>query len=66
MRAVLRGHKLLTGSRGQAMRDIDSAVDVICRVSEMAAHLGDMIEDADATLLIVPHRVRPQPKLCSS
>ncbi|PZW48594.1 acetyltransferase [Humitalea rosea] len=53
MLSSLRGHKLLSGYRREEPRDIEAAVDVICRFSEMAADLGDLIGEADVNPLIV-------------
>ena len=53
MLASLRGYPLLTGFRRQAARDVASAVDTICRVSELAADLAGLIEEADVNPLIV-------------
>ena len=49
----LRGYALLTGHRGRPAADIESAVDAICRFSELAADCAALIEEADVNPLIV-------------
>ena len=49
----LRGFPLLAGFRGKAPVDLDAAVDAVCRLSELAADLADMIDEADINPLIV-------------
>lgn len=53
MLSSLKGYRLLTGYRGQAPRDIESAVDAICRFSELAADMGDALSEADVNPVIV-------------
>ena len=53
MLASLRGHALLTGFRGKAGVDIDGLVDTICRLSELAHDLRDMIDQIDVNPVIV-------------
>jgi acetyltransferase len=47
MLASLRGHALLTGFRGKPGVDIDSLVDTLCRLSELAHELRDVIDQID-------------------
>lgn len=49
----LRGYALLTGHRGKAGVDVKAAVDVICRVSEMASDLSNLLAEVDINPLIV-------------
>ena len=42
-----------TGFRQQPVRDVGSALDTICRFSELAADLADLIEEADVNPVIV-------------
>jgi len=49
----LKGYKLLTGYRGAAGVDVDSLVDAICRISELADDLRDLIEEIDVNPVIV-------------
>ncbi|KVQ61111.1 acetate--CoA ligase family protein [Burkholderia territorii] len=49
----LKGYALLNGHRGRPVLDIDSAVDTICRFSELAADLGDALTEADVNPVIV-------------
>jgi acetate---CoA ligase (ADP-forming) len=53
MLSSLRGYPLLTGFRQQPARDVGSALDTICRFSELAADLADLIEEADVNPVIV-------------
>jgi acetyltransferase len=47
MLASLRGHALLTGFRGKPGVDIDTLVDTLCRLSELAHDLRDVIDQID-------------------
>jgi acetate---CoA ligase (ADP-forming) len=49
----LQGYKLLTGYRGAAAVNIESLVDTICRISELANDLKDDIDEIDANPVIV-------------
>ena len=51
--ASLRGYRLLTGFRNQPALDVDAAVEAICRFSEMASDLVDVMEEVDVNPLIV-------------
>lgn len=53
MLASLRGRALLTGFRGKAGVDIDGLVDTICRLSELAHDLRDMIDQIDINPVVV-------------
>ena len=53
MLASLRGYPLLTGFRKQPPCDIEAAIDAICRFSELAADLADVIGEADVNPVIV-------------
>lgn len=52
MLASLRGHALLTGFRGKPGIDIDALVDIICRLSELAHDLRDVIDQIDVNPVI--------------
>jgi acyl-CoA synthetase (NDP forming) len=52
MLASLRGHALLTGFRGKPGIDIDGLVDIICRLSELAHDLRDVIDQIDVNPVI--------------
>jgi acetate---CoA ligase (ADP-forming) len=52
MLASLRGHALLTGFRGKPGIDIDGLVDIICRLSELARDLRDVIDQIDVNPVI--------------
>jgi len=52
MLASLRGHALLTGFRGKPGIDIDRLVDIICRLSELAHDLRDVIDQIDVNPVI--------------
>jgi acetyltransferase len=52
MLASLRGHALLTGFRGKPGVDIDGLVDIICRLSELAHDLRDVIDQIDVNPVI--------------
>jgi acetate---CoA ligase (ADP-forming) len=49
----LQGYKLLTGYRGAAGVDIESLIDTICRLSELANDLKDVIDEIDVNPMIV-------------
>ena len=53
MLASLKGHALLTGFRGRPGVDIDALVDTICRLSELAHDLRDVIDQIDVNPVIV-------------
>jgi acyl-CoA synthetase (NDP forming) len=52
MLASLQGHALLTGFRGKPGVDIDGLVDTICRLSELAHDLSDVIDQIDVNPVI--------------
>jgi acetyltransferase len=52
MFASLRGHALLTGFRGKPGIDIDALVDIVCRLSELAHDLRDVIDQIDVNPVI--------------
>ena len=52
MLASLKGRALLTGFRGKPGVDTDALVDAICRLSELAHDLADMIDQIDVNPLI--------------
>jgi acetate---CoA ligase (ADP-forming) len=52
MLASLKGHALLTGFRGKPGIDIDALVDIICRLSELAHDLRDVIDQIDVNPVI--------------
>jgi acetate---CoA ligase (ADP-forming) len=52
MLASLKGHALLTGFRGEPGVDIDALVDTICRLSELAHDLRDVIDQIDVNPMI--------------
>jgi acetate---CoA ligase (ADP-forming) len=52
MLASLRGHALLMGFRGKPGIDIDGLVDIICRLSELAHDLRDVIDQIDLNPVI--------------
>jgi acyl-CoA synthetase (NDP forming) len=52
MLASLKSHALLTGFRGRPGVDIDALVDTICRLSELAYDLRDVIDQIDVNPLI--------------
>jgi acetyltransferase len=52
MLASLRGHALLTGFRGKPGIDIGGLVDIICRLSELAHDLRDVIDQIDVNPVI--------------
>ena len=43
----LKGYRLLTGFRGSKPAAIDALVDAICRISELAADLGEKLSEMD-------------------
>lgn len=49
----LAGYRLLTGYRGAAAVDVGSLVDAVCRLSELANDLGDVIDEIDVNPVIV-------------
>jgi acetyltransferase len=53
MLASLKGHALLTGFRGRPGVDIDGLVDTICRLSELAHDLRDIVDQVDVNPVIV-------------
>ena len=53
MVASLKGQALLTGFRGRPGVDIDSLIDTICRLSELAHDLSDVIDQIDVNPVIV-------------
>jgi acyl-CoA synthetase (NDP forming) len=53
MAAEIRAHRLLGGVRGRPPRDVDAAVDVIVRVSELIADVDTLAElDINPLLLL--------------
>lgn len=48
----LQGYRLLTGYRGATGIDVESMIDAICRLSELAADLSDIIEEIDINPVI--------------
>jgi nitrite reductase/ring-hydroxylating ferredoxin subunit len=48
----LRGYKLLEGFHGRPACLLESVIDTICRFSELAADLADVIEEADVNPII--------------
>ena len=52
MLASLKGHALLTGFRGKAGVDVEALVDTICRLSELAQDLRDVIDQIDVNPVI--------------
>jgi hypothetical protein len=52
MLASLKGHALLTGFRGKPGVDVDRLVDTICRLSELAYDLRDVIDQIDVNPVI--------------
>ena len=53
MLASLRGHALLSGFRGKPGVDINALVDTICRLSELAHDLRDVVDQIDVNPVIV-------------
>jgi acetate---CoA ligase (ADP-forming) len=52
MLGSLKGHALLTGFRGKARVDVEGLVDTICRLSELAHDLRDVIDQIDVNPVI--------------
>ena len=52
MLASLKGHALLKGFRGKPGVDVDRLVDTICRLSELAHDLRDVIDQIDVNPVI--------------
>jgi acyl-CoA synthetase (NDP forming) len=52
MLASLKGHALLTGFRGRPGVDIDALADIICRLSELAHDLRDVVDQIDVNPVI--------------
>jgi acetyltransferase len=52
MLASLKSHSLLTGFRGKPGVDVDGLVDTICRLSELAHDLADVIDQIDVNPVI--------------
>jgi acetyltransferase len=52
MLASLKGHALLTGFRGKSAVDIEGLVDTICRLSELAHDLRDVVDQIDVNPVI--------------
>jgi acetyltransferase len=52
MLATLKGHALLTGFRGRPGVDVDRLADTICRLSELANDLKDVIDQIDVNPVI--------------
>jgi acetyltransferase len=53
MLVSLKGQALLTGFRGRPGVDIDPLIDTICRLSELAHDLRDVVEEIDVNPVIV-------------
>jgi acetyltransferase len=49
----IRSYAILEGARGQSRRDIAAIEDVIQKLSQLAADLGDLIDEIDLNPLIV-------------
>lgn len=52
MLSSLKGYPLLTGFRGKPGVDVDGLVDAICRLSELAHDLADVIDQIDVNPVI--------------
>jgi len=52
MLASLKGYALLKGFRGKPGVDVDRLVDTICRLSELAHDLQDVIDQIDVNPVI--------------
>jgi acyl-CoA synthetase (NDP forming) len=52
MLATLKSYPLLTGFRGKPGVDIDGLVDAVCRLSELAHDLADVIDQIDVNPVI--------------
>jgi hypothetical protein len=53
MLSSLKGRALLSGYRGQKGVDVDALADAICRLSELADDLRDVIDQIDVNPVIV-------------
>ena len=53
MVSQVRGSRLLTGFRGRPKADVDTLVDTLVSVSDLAVHLGGTIEELDINPLAV-------------
>ncbi len=53
MLSSLKGYPLLTGFRGNSGFNLDGLVDAICRVSELASDLRDIIDEIDLNPIIL-------------
>jgi acyl-CoA synthetase (NDP forming) len=53
MLTSLKGHALLSGFRGKQGVDIEGLVDTICRLSELAHDLRDVVDQIDVNPVIV-------------
>jgi acetyltransferase len=49
----LKGHALLSSFRGRVGVDVDSLIDAICRLSELADDLRDVVDQIDVNPLVV-------------
>jgi len=56
MLSSLKAHALLTGFRGAKSVDVDALVDAICRLSELAHDLRDVVDQIDVNPVIVGAR----------
>lgn len=54
----LRGFPLLAGARGKPPGDVPALVDAICRLSDLAAELGDRLKALDINPVVVLPRGR--------
>jgi acetyltransferase len=52
MLASLKGYPLLTGFRGKPGVDVDGLMDAICRLSELAHDLADVVDQIDVNPVI--------------
>jgi acetyltransferase len=52
MLRALKGQALLTGFRGKARADVEGLVDTICRLSELAHDLREVIDQIDVNPVI--------------
>jgi acetyltransferase len=52
MLTSLKGYPLLAGFRGKSGVDVDNLVDAICRLSELAHDLADVIDQIDVNPVI--------------
>ena len=53
MLASLKGYRVLTGFRGSAPVDVDALAELVCRVSELAYDLRDVVSEIDVNPVIV-------------